>query len=281
MKSKLLPIIAIALILEIGLIHLINAQGEYEEAAYMGYLFAVNFFGALIAAGGIYRQHQWGWMLGLLIVCGSIAGYAWSRTLGMPGMDVEEWLTPFGIVALLLEAAFILLVLMRPWRLGSSEPLLPAGSKRRLAIPVTGLVFIIAVSALASRWNAEFTQAYGLHVGSLSQVSATPATSFTDLENEYGIQVSLVATSMMDSIVDVRIKIIDPEKAHSLLQDQAALLLDHQALILAPHMHSHTVTRLKAGKVFVIFFPTEQEIHIGAEVSLVFGSVRTEPVLVQ
>jgi hypothetical protein len=67
MKSKILQWSAIALITAIGLLHLLTAQAEYEEAAYMGYLFAANFFGALIAVLGIYHQQVWGWLLGLLI----------------------------------------------------------------------------------------------------------------------------------------------------------------------------------------------------------------------
>jgi hypothetical protein len=49
-ESKFLHWYGIVLILEIGLLHILTAQSEYEEAAYMGYLFAANFFGSLIAA---------------------------------------------------------------------------------------------------------------------------------------------------------------------------------------------------------------------------------------
>ncbi len=125
------------------------------------------------------------------------------------------------------------------------------------------------------------TRAYGHHVGSLAKVCSTPPTTLDELENEYGIQVSLVAISLMNSIVDVRLKVVDPVKAHAILQNQAALLVGQQALILAPHMHSHDAGRLKAGKIFVIFFPTEQKIQTGSEVSLIFGPVRVAPVVVK
>ncbi len=108
-----------------------------------------------------------------------------------------------------------------------------------------------------------------------------PVTSLSELQEQYGVQVSLVAISMMNSIVDVRLTIIDPEKAQSLLKNQAALLVNDQALILAPHMHSHTGSRLKTGKVFMIFFPTQQIVHTGSEVSLVFGNERVELVAVR
>ena len=104
-------------------------------------------------------------------------------------------------------------------------------------------------------------------MGSLDEVCRTPAMTLSALEETYGIQVSLVAISMLNGVVDVRIKVVDPGKAHDLLQNQAALLVNQQVLILAPHMHSHAGPRLKAGKIFTVFFPTEQTVHSGSEVS--------------
>lgn len=281
MKSKLLQWLAIILIVQIGMLHILTAQKEYDEAAYMGYLFAANFFGSLIAAWGIYHRWLWGWMLGFVISAGSIAGYIWSRTLGMPEMNVEEWFSPYGIVSLSLEGAFILLVIFRSWKIPSDELSFSIASGFRYVLPVVGLLWIASISAMTYQWDYEVTQAYGHHVGSLDQVCSTPLTSFAELEEQYGVQVSLVANSMMGSIVDVRLKIIDPDKAHLLFQNQAALLLNQEALILAPHMHSHGSGRLKAGKIFTIFFPAKQIIHPGSNVSLIFGPVRVEPVVVR
>ena len=281
MKSRLLQTLAIVIILEIGIIHYITAQHEFEEAAILGYLFIANFLGSILAAYGIYRQKKWGWGLGLAIAAGSIAGYTWSRTLGMPGMDMEEWFTPYGVVAMVLEGAFIVLFLFRPWKI-SDEVRRPSTSGRfRYILPAVGLLVIISISALSYQWDSSVTRAFGVHVASLDHVIDTPVTASVDLEKQYGVQVSLVATSMMGNIVDVRLKIIDPDKAQGFLQNQAALLVDQQALILAPHMHSHADSRLKAGKVFILFFPTQKIIHPGTEVSLVFGSVRIEPMIVQ
>ncbi len=280
-RSKFLHWFGIVLILATGLLHLMTAQGEYEEAAYMGYLFAANFFGALIAAFGIYHRQIWGWSLGLVIAVGSIAGYAWSRTLGMPGMDVEEWFSPYGIVSLSVEGVFILLFLLQPWRIPSGE-LLPL-SNLRPPYPALALALLLValIGMTTYRWDVAVTKAFGHHVGSVSEVCGTPPTTFAELEDKYGIQVSLVAISMMDSIVDVRVRVIDPEKAHAILQNQAALLVNQQVLILAPHMHSHSGPRLKTGKIFTMFFPTQQIVHVGSEVSLVLGPVRIEPVIVR
>jgi len=281
MKSKLLQWLAILFIIQIGLFHIFTAQKEYNEAAYMGYLFAANFFGALLAAFGIYHKQLWGWILGFVISIGSIVGYIWSRTLGMPSMNVEEWFSPYGIVSMSLEGAFILLVLFRSWKIPADENSFSFNSRLRYILPVVGLFWVVATSGMTYRWDYQVTQALGHHVGSLAQVCSTPITSLAELEAQYGVQVSLVANSMMGSIVDVRLKIVDPDKAHALLQNQAALLLNQDALVLAPHMHSHGSSRLKAGKEFIIFFPARQIIHPGSNVSLVFGSVRVESVVVR
>jgi hypothetical protein len=282
MKARIIQWLAILLVLETGLLHLMTAQGEYEEVAYMGYLFVGNFLLALIAAYGIYRQQLWGWLAGLFLAAGSIAGYIWSRTLGMPGMEVEEWLTPFGISALIVEGLFVLLFILRPWRFAETEQLTSyMGKSQTNLLSAIGVLMLVLVSIGTYRWDTSTTMAYGMHVVSLDQVMDHPEVSFSNLEEQYGVQVALVATSMMDSIVDVRLKIIDPDKAQELIKNQAALLVDQHTLVLAPHMHSHTGTRLKAGKVFIIFFPTQQVIRSGSLVSLVFGNYRTEPVLVR
>ena len=282
MKSKILQWLAIVLIVEIGMLHFLTAQREYDEAAYMGYLFMANLLGALIAAYGIYHRQVWGWLLGLVVAAGSIAGYIWSRTLGMPGMNMEEWFTPYGIVALSLESLFILLLLLRPWKI-SAEESLPSRLEQPLhyVLPLVGFLVIGLLTFGTVQLDVFSSQANGHHVGSLGQVCETRVTSMAEIERKYGVQVSLAATSMMGSLVDVRLKIIDPDKAHAFFQNQAAVLVNQQALILAPHMHSHSMGRLKAGKMFIMFFPTEEIIHRGSEISLVFGSVRMEPIIVK
>jgi hypothetical protein len=107
----------ISLIVVVGLIHLINSPGDLQEGAYTGVLYLDNFVGAL-AAVGIYRGKGWGWALGLLVAAGAFAGYVISRTVGLPGLPVEEeWLEPLGVLSLVVEALFVgvfVAVLARP-----------------------------------------------------------------------------------------------------------------------------------------------------------------------
>lgn len=283
MKSRLLQWLAIILIVEVGLLHYFTAQSEYEEAAYMGYLFMLNFLGALIAAFGIYHKQVWGWGLGAFIAAGSIVGYLLSRTAGMPGMEVEGWLDPFGIVALAVEGLFLLLVLLRPWKIvpPPEEQIYTSPAWRRYLLPASALLVIGAISLLPYQWDVYLTQQAGHeHVGTLNQVCSTPPTSFDELEEKYGIKISLVAATEMGSIIDVRLKIVDPDKAHALLVNQAAILVDQKFLVLAPHLHTHY--KLKPNKLFLMFFSSQRNtIRAGSEVSLVFGHVRVAPVTVR
>ena len=103
----------ISVIVIVGLIHLVGAPEDLEEAPYQGLLFLANFFGAIVAAIGIYRGRSWGWRLGALVSVGAFVGYVISRTTGLPGLPVEEeWLEPLGLLSLLVEALFVGLYLM-------------------------------------------------------------------------------------------------------------------------------------------------------------------------
>jgi len=108
----------ISLIVIVGLVHLINSPGDLEEGSYTGLLYLANFFGALTAAIGIYRGRSWGWSLGALVAVGAFVAYVISRTVGLPGLPVEEeWLEPLGLLSLLVEALVVglyLAVLVRP-----------------------------------------------------------------------------------------------------------------------------------------------------------------------
>jgi uncharacterized membrane protein YfcA len=98
----------ITLIVVVGLIHLINSPGDLEEGSYTGLLYLANFFGAILAAIGIYRGRSWGWSLGALVAMGAFVGYVISRTVELPGLGVEEeWLEPLGMLSLIVEALFV------------------------------------------------------------------------------------------------------------------------------------------------------------------------------
>lgn len=278
MNYRIFKWLGLVLILEAGLLHYIASQAASLRAAYLGYLLVGMFMGSLVAAVGIYFQKDWGWVLGCFLCICSLIGYVWNSTAGLPLLVPVPWLYPYAIIASAVEIVFLLLSLLRPWRY-ADRPLI-ASTRFSFFLPSILLVVGLAVIP-AYRWDRYASEVnYHHHVGSLDSVCSTPLTSEAELEERYGIKVSLIALSMMDGVVDVRLKVLDPKKAESLLRDQAALLVNQQFLVLAPHVHQHY--RLKKDKVHNLFFPTaDKKIQTGSQVSLVFGPVRVEPVTVK
>src|SRR5579872_6418528 len=95
-RESLLIGAAIVLIVVTGLIHLVSGPDNFSDAAYKGILFLLNGVAAIVAAVGIYRGSKtWGWGLGLFVAAGAMIMYGVSRTIGMPGLDVDpDWLEP-------------------------------------------------------------------------------------------------------------------------------------------------------------------------------------------
>ena len=277
MKAKILQLMAISLMLEIGLIHFVSAQHEYEEASYLGYLFILNFVAALLAAYGIYREKKWGWGLGSVIAAGSVLGYAWSRTLGLPGTEVESWFFPAGILSFVLEGFFMLLLFAKPWTLLSPRALDSTSFFGKRLASAGWIASLLLVAGFAYYLVVNTGHANHKQVESIASLTRSEPLTMADLEQQYGMRITLVAVSMLDTIVDVRIKVVDPHKADQLLYGSTALWVDDKSLILAPVLHSHN--EMKPGQIFVMFFPTQNgKVQVGSEVSLVFGDVRVEPV---
>jgi hypothetical protein len=278
MKIKIVRGLAIFLLIEIGLVHYFSAQHEFEEAWILGYLFVANFFGALLAAYGIYRRKRWGWALGLFIALGSLVGYMWSRTTGLPLLPAEEWLYPWGVTSVIAEVLFCLLVPLYAWW-SKNETDSPAGNpnhKWRYLAPFAGLIGLVLINFYTYSVDAQYPELDHQHVFFLWQVRLQPEISQQTLEEDYGMQLSLAAVSALDSIVDVRMKILDPEKAEKLLEEEHFALLVGDTLIPSPHVSRH----MFKNKTIIVMFPNRQNIvQSGTPVSLVFDSLRVEPVL--
>src|SRR5512141_467988 len=134
----------------------------------MGYVYVAFFLVTIVSAFGIYHKQVWGWGIGLVLSVNSIITFFWSRTLGLPGMPIEDWLTPFGIVAASAEALFVILYLVQPWKAEVTELAPSTNSRLRYILPVAGLFVIASLSAFTYRWDGAVIQAYGHHVGSVA-----------------------------------------------------------------------------------------------------------------
>jgi hypothetical protein len=276
MKTKILRGFAIFLIVEVGLVHYFSSQHEFEEAWILGYLFIANFLGALVAAYGIYRRKAWGWALGFLIAAGSIGAYIWSRTSGLPGLRPEEWLYPWGVTSIIAESLFCLLVPLYAWRAKRPdiEPT-PRTNHWRTIVTVAAVIPLFLVNFYTYQWDANYPELAHEHVFFLWQVRLQPEISLDTFKEQYGMQVSRVGLSFRDGIVDVRMKVLDPEKADVLIEDGHFALLVGDKLIQAPHVSRHMLK----NKTIIVLFPNLQNIvKSGTQVSIVFENLRVVPV---
>lgn len=280
MKIRLLQWLGLILILQTGFIHFYLTPASFSEVAYEGFLFAANAAGAVVAAYGIYRGKVWGWNLGIVIAAGSILAYIISRTVGLPGHAIEEFADPIGLGALAVESGFLITCLwLNPWiNLSGKRAVLLAPatdfplSARYLVPAVSIVVVLLAVFSMFEWWT--------------HRPGAILITQ-QELEEKYGLRVSLLGATAMNSIVDFRLKVIDAEKAEEILSSDhhAALGLmvngDESNIITAAHMSRHG-TILRDGGLYVTFFPNPHNvIASGTSVSVVFGELRLEPIAAQ
>lgn len=279
MKVKMLRGLAIFLIIEIGFVHYFSSQHEFEEAWILGYLFMANFLGAFLAAYGIYRRKNWGWALGFLIAAGSFLAYIWSRTNGLPGLRPEEWLYPWGVTSVISEGLFCLLVLLHAlWSKGSGTEPDRLPNTLRYLLPAAGLMALVLVNFYTFQIDARYPELDHEHVFFLWQVRLQPQISLQTFEEQYGMQISLAGVSAMGGIVDVRMKVLDSEKAEQLLEDGHFALLVGDTLIPAPHIHRHML----GNRTIIVLFPNLKRIvQSGTPVSIVFENLRVQPVTVQ
>ena len=279
MKIKILRGLAIFLIIEVGLTHYFAADHAYEEAWIEGYLFVANFLGAFLAAYGIYRRKTWGWVLGFSVAAGAMLAYIWSRTTGLPGLPHEEWLDPWGTTAMVTEGFFCLLALL--WLLWRRQPVVTSiqlTNRWRYLMPVFGLLGLILINVPVHRLDVLYPELDHAHVFFLWQVRLQPEVSLQNLQEEYGLQVAQAAISATDSIVDVRMKVLDPEKAEELIEEGHFALLVGDTLIPAPHVSRHMLV----NKTIIVMFPNRQNIvKSGTPVSVVFENLKVEPVAVK
>jgi hypothetical protein len=124
LTTQSLRTLAVVAIVAIGLIHLRLVGDAFGNATYEGLLFVANGVGALVAAVGVYRDRDWGWLLGALVAGGTLLGYVISRTVGLPGLPAEPdaWLEPLGVASLVAEAVFLIVFAMSRRRSSVASP---------------------------------------------------------------------------------------------------------------------------------------------------------------
>ena len=150
--------------------------------------------------------------------------------------------------------------------------------------PSGNIYFLIAIMVL---WSA-----IGLSACSTQKPFEATATKETlrvsqnELEAQYGLRVNLVAVTAAGGLVDVRLKVVDGEKAKQLLKDAtsypALMVSGSDAILAVPEESKAQELKLENGGMIMLLFPnTGNAVKPGAKVAIQFGAMRLEPMVVK
>lgn len=117
-------------LLGIGLIHLLDAIGKYNETRYLFWMYIALILGCLAAVTAVLFSRSRGAFLaaaGLAAV--AAVGYILSRSTGLPQAtaDIGNWTEPLGLASLFIEAAVVAIATSAYVFIGDGRSLSGAG----------------------------------------------------------------------------------------------------------------------------------------------------------
>ena len=105
------------------------------------------------------------------------------------------------------------------------------------------------------------------------------------LADQYGLDVNLIAVTAAGGMLDLRLRIIDGEKARALLEDQAnfpALRADNGLVIQASQdIASQPIKFEDGGDIFVLYPNSQNAVKPGDPVSIVLGDLQVKAIPAQ
>ena len=136
---------------------------------------------------------------------------------------------------------------------------------------LAGLLLLIAVGAVA----------YGLASRrpiAVQSVRISP----DELEQNYGLRMDLVAVTAAGGFVDVRIRMVDGQKAKTLLSEKGnfpALSIGKHVILQAPEdIKSQEMRFENDGTMFIMYANTGGAVQPGTPVTIMFGDLAVDPI---
>ena len=159
-----------------------------------------------------------------------------------------------------------------------------ADHSARPAEPTTKFISIAIILVILLVVAIYVNNAYkALQPASLPQGTVTISQS--ELEEKYGLHVNLVAVTGAGGLVDLRLKIVDGEKAKLLLADKKnfpALFSEHGVTLNAPEeTKSQKIEFISNGNIFLMYPNSGNAIKRAESATLLFGNVALEPLVVK
>jgi hypothetical protein len=126
------------------------------------------------------------------------------------------------------------------------------------------------------------------YLSTQNAAASRPETLITQaaLEKQYGLRVNLVAVTAAGGMVDLRLKLLDGDKARTLLQEKnnfPILHLDQGNITLNPSedAKSRDITFEDNGNLFLLYPNAGNAVKPGSSITVRFGDIALEPIEVQ
>jgi hypothetical protein len=178
---------------------------------------------------------------------------------------------------------------LRTCRGGFQGQALPA----RLMLCLAAGFASIAVGAEESAVLGQ-TSTTSVGEGATTAPSGAPATpkptqteaqylTLSQLADQYGIQITLISVTAAGGLVDLRLKVLDPEKARKLVGEPptmpALVPLDSDLKLVTSHMMMHAILLKKDAVSYALYPNARGAVKPGGRVSVAFNDVRLEPII--
>ena len=158
----------------------------------------------------------------------------------------------------------------------------PAGARRwaRLAGALAG-VLLAAATLAAWQWSRESGSAAPSPVPASR---ARPVVAAADLGQASGVLITRVAVTGDGGLIDLRFRVVDPDRAHALhaaatppaLVDEQSGLVVHDLLM----NHAHTGAYQAGVTYYLVFTNPGNWVHRGGRVTVLLGDAQVEHVTV-
>jgi hypothetical protein len=156
----------------------------------------------------------------------------------------------------------------------TDHPVAPAKSTNQFIYIAFILVILLAIGIYVNNAYQAFQPA--------SLPKGTITISQSVLEEKFGLRVNLVAVTAAGGLVDLRLKILDGEKAKLLLADEKnfpTLFLENGVILNAPaDIKSQKIEFTSGGIIFIIFPNSGNMVKPDSPVTILFGETALEPI---
>jgi len=158
------------------------------------------------------------------------------------------------------------------------------GRRVRLLGSLTGGVAVIVVAALALWFARSSGGDESATAAKIPVAWGRLAVSAADLPQRSGVTITQVAVTGAGGLVDLRFKVLDPDKAHAIHDPRTppAVVDERTGLVINQLLmnHSHSGEFKPAVTYYLIFENTGNWVRRGSKVTVLLGNAQVEHVVV-